>query len=142
MLIKLDAVSIFENLNFKTMASFTQLETWKQARKIRLLISEIAKLFPSEEKFRLADQLIRCSRSIGNNIAEGHGRFHYQDNIRFCIIARGSLSETLDHIIVAQDEGFVSEETFANFQEEYDQCLKLLNGYIQFIKRKKNNELE
>ena len=124
------------------MASFTQLETWKQARKIRLLISEIAKLLPSEEKFRLADQLIRCSRSIGNNIAEGHGRFHYQDNIRFCIIARGSLSETLDHIIVAQDEGFIPEETFVNFQQEYDQCLKLLNGYIQFIKRKKNNELE
>ncbi|HTK20861.1 MAG TPA: four helix bundle protein [Mucilaginibacter sp.] len=124
------------------MASFTQLETWKQARKIRLLVSEIAKILPSEEKFRLTDQLIRCSRSISANIAEGHGRFHYQDNIRFCIIARGSLSETLDHIIVAQDEGFISEETCINFQREYDQCLKLLNGYIQFIKRKKNNEME
>lgn len=124
------------------MASFTQLETWKQARKIRLLISELVKQLPSEEKFRLTDQLIRCSRSIGNNIAEGHGRFHYQDNIRFCIIARGSLSETLDHMIVAQDEGFITVETFNSFQEEYNQCLKLLNGYIQFIKRKKNNELE
>jgi len=124
------------------MASFTQLETWKQARKIRLLVSEVVKKLPSEEKFRLADQIIRCSRSIGNNIAEGHGRFHYQDNIRFCIIARGSLSETLDHMIIAQDEGFITAETFKSFQEEYDQCLKLLNGYIQFIKRKKNNELE
>ena len=71
------------------MASFTELETWKQARKIRMIMSNMVKNFPSEEKFRLADQLIRCSRSIGNNIAEGHGRFHYQDNIRFCIIARG-----------------------------------------------------
>jgi len=124
------------------MASFTELETWKQARKIRMLVSELVKRFPSEEKFRLTDQIIRCSRSIGNNIAEGHGRFHYQDNIRFCIIARGSLSETLDHFIVAKDENYIREDVFDNFQKEYDQCLKLLNGYIQFIKRKKNNELE
>lgn len=124
------------------MASFTELETWKQARKIRIHIADITKSFPSEEKFRLTDQLIRCSRSIGNNIAEGHGRFHYQDNIRFCIIARGSLSETLDQMIIARDENMISEEVFNSFQAEYEQCLKLLNGYIQFIKRKKNNELE
>ncbi|MGZ3928330.1 MAG: four helix bundle protein, partial [Mucilaginibacter sp.] len=55
------------------MAAFTELETWKQARKIRIFVSEISKKFPSEEKFRLTDQIIRCSRSIGNNIAEGHG---------------------------------------------------------------------
>ena len=124
------------------MASFTELETWKQARKIRNIVSALVKKFPSEEKFRLTDQIIRCSRSIGNNIAEGHGRFHYQDNIRFCIIARGSLSETLDHMIVALDEELITEEFLKSFQEEYDQCLKLLNGYIQFIKRKKNNELD
>ena len=124
------------------MASFTELETWKQARKIRMIVSNMVKNFPSEEKFRLADQLIRCSRSIGNNIAEGHGRFHYQDNIRFCIIARGSLSETLDHIIIAKDENIISGDAFVSFQSQYEQCLKLLNGYIQFIKRKKNNELE
>jgi len=124
------------------MASFTELETWKQARKIRIMVSTIVKSLPSEEKFRLSDQVLRCSRSITNNIAEGHGRFHYQDNIRFCIIARGSLSETLDHMIIAKDEGMITDETFNSFQSSYDQCFKLLNGYIQFIKKKKNNELE
>ncbi|HEY4325498.1 MAG TPA: four helix bundle protein [Mucilaginibacter sp.] len=123
------------------MASFTELETWKQARKIRVFISKLTKRFPAEEKYRLTDQLVRCSRSIGNNIAEGHGRFHYQENIRFCIIARGSLSETLDHLIVALDENYITDETFKLFETEYDYCLKLLNGYIQFIKRKKNDEL-
>lgn len=123
------------------MASFTELETWKQARKIRLNISDIVKKFPPEEKFRLTDQIIRCSRSIGNNIAEGHGRFHFQDNIRFCVIARGSLSETLDHMIIARDENYVNDELFKSFQNDYDQCLKLLHGYIHFIKKKKNDEL-
>ncbi len=96
-----------------------------------------SELFPAEEKFRLLDQLIRASRSIGNNIAEGHGRYHYQDNIRFCVIARGSLSETLDHLMIALDEQFITEGKLQQFQVEYDSCLKLLNGYIQYLKRKK-----
>jgi four helix bundle protein len=109
--------------------------------KIRMSISDLVKSFPNEEKFRLTDQIIRCSRSIGNNIAEGHGRFHFQDNIRFCIIARGSLSETLDHMIIARDENYIDDAVFKSFQNDYDQCLKLLNGYISFIKKKKNDEL-
>jgi len=119
------------------MASFTDLETWKQARKIRLLIAEIIKSFPIEEKYRLTDQIIRSSRSIGNNIAEGHGRFHYQDNIRFCVMARGSLSETLDHLLIAVDEQIIKEDVLNAFQTEYESCLKLLNGYIQYLKSKK-----
>jgi four helix bundle protein len=123
------------------MASFTELEVWKQSRKIRNWITELVKKFPGEEKYRLTDQIIRSSRSIGNNLAEGHGRFHYQDNIRFCIMARGSLSETLDHLIVALDDKLISEEDLQTFQLEYDSCLRLLNGYIQYLKKKKVDEL-
>jgi four helix bundle protein len=111
------------------------------SEKIRNWVSDLTKKFPSEEKYRLTDQVIRSSRSIGNNIAEGHGRFHYQDNIRFCIMARGSLSETLDHLMIALDEKIITEETILSFQTEYDSCLRLLNGYIQYLKNKKNDEL-
>jgi len=119
------------------MASFTDLETWKQARKIRNIISGLVKGFPVEEKYRLTDQVVRSSRSIGNNLAEGHGRFHYQDNIRFCIMARGSLTETLDHLIIALDEQIITNEMLLTFQAEYDSCLRLINGYIQYLKSKK-----
>ena len=122
------------------MASFTELEVWKQSRKIRNWIAELVKSFPAEEKFRLTDQIIRSSRSIGNNLAEGHGRFHYQDNVRFCILARGSLSETLDHMIIAYDDKIISEETLQQFKIEYDSCLKILNGYIQYLKKKKSED--
>ena len=116
----------------QTMASFTELETWKQARKIRNWVSALTKSFPTEEKYRLTDQVTRSSRSIGNNIAERHGRFHYQDNIRFCVLARGSLSETLDHMIIAVDEKIINEEVLKIFEAEYESCLKLLNGYIAY----------
>jgi len=123
------------------MASFTDLEVWKQSKKIRMFISEIVKSFPVEEKYRLTDQITRSSRSIGNNLAEGHGRFHYQDNIRFCIMARGSLSETFDHVLVAYEEKIITDEIFQSFQTEYESCLRLLNGYIQYLKKKKHDEL-
>lgn len=85
------------------MNSFRDLETWKQAREFRNLIVEIVKGFPSEEKYMLINQSIRSSRSITANIAEGFGRYHHQENIQFCRMAKGSLSETLDHMICALD---------------------------------------
>ena len=95
------------------------------------------KTFPIEEKYRLTDQLIRSSRSITANIAEGHGRYHYQENIQFCRQARGSLIETLEHLICALDEKFISENQLNNYRKAYEQCLKLLNGYILYLKKQK-----
>ena len=119
------------------MASFIKLDVWKKSREIRNYISNLVKSFPVEEKYRLNDQIIRSSRSIGNNIAEGHGRYNYQDNIRFCVIARGSLSETLDHMLIALDEGIINDETFQTYQIDHEICLKLINGYILYLKNKK-----
>lgn len=93
--------------------------------------------FPSEERFRLTDQMIRCSRSITNNIAEGFGRFHYQENAQFCRQSRGSLSELIDHLLIAFDEKFISAEELEKFRAEITECLTLLNGYINYLMKKK-----
>ena len=92
--------------------SFTDLDVYKECRKFRKRVSKIAKThFPKEEKFLLTAQILDSSRSITANIAEGHGRFYYQDNVRFCRISRGSLEETLDHLITAFDEQYINSET-------------------------------
>ncbi|MCY7293042.1 MAG: four helix bundle protein [Ferruginibacter sp.] len=83
--------------------SFTDLDVWKCARKLKIRIWKLVKFFPLEEKYRLTDQLIRSSRSICSVIAEGHGKFTYKDKINYCVIGRGSLSETWNHIIDAFD---------------------------------------
>lgn len=92
------------------MDSFESLEVWKKCRQFRIEISELLKVFPDEEKYRLIDQLKRSTRSITANIAEGHGRFHYLDNLKFCRNARGSLNEVLDHLICACDERIINIE--------------------------------
>ncbi|VBB43482.1 conserved hypothetical protein [uncultured Paludibacter sp.] len=121
------------------MASgFEDLEVWKECRKYRISISKIVKTFPNEEKYRLTDQIIRSSRSITANIAEGDGRFHYQENTQFCRQARGSLKETLDHLICAFDEEYISENQINEFRTQYEICLRLLNGYISFLQKRKN----
>jgi len=119
--------------------NFESLDVWKECRLLRKQISNTVKTFPVVEKFRLTDQLIRASRSVTANIAEGHGRYHFQENTQFCRQGRGSLTETLDHLICAFDEEYINENQLNEFRIQYEKCLKLLNGYIGFLQKQKNS---
>lgn len=123
-----------------SFSDFTELEVWKKARILRLEVQEVCVSFTDEEKFRLKDQIIRSSRSVTANIAESHGRFHYQESIQFCRIARGSLSETKDHLITALDCGFIDKKRYDGLMVTYVETKRLLNGYINFLRKlKKEN---
>jgi len=117
--------------------SFTELEVWKVSKKFRMNINQLCKTFPKEEKYLLKDQLIRASRSICANIAEGHGRFHYQENIQYCRIARGSAYECLDHLICAKENNYILEGELKTLSTDLTRIFKLLNGYINFLKKQK-----
>jgi four helix bundle protein len=115
--------------------SFTELDVWKKARVLKNELKAIADQFPQEEKYRLIDQLIRSSRSINSNIAEGQGRFTYKDQLHFCIQARGSLSETRSHLIDAFDCRYINEDQLNYFKNQIDEVGRLLNGYITFLRK-------
>ncbi len=66
-------------INEKPHQSFSELEVGKKARHLSKRIFELIRAFPNEEKYRLADQLIRASRSVNSNISEGHGRYTFKD---------------------------------------------------------------
>lgn len=125
-------------MNDRPHQSFTELEVWKKVRILKNEITELSKTFPAEEKFRLADQLIRAVRSINANIAEGHGRFTYKDQIHFCIQARGSLSETLNHLIDAFDCKYISSVALQGFKTKIDEIERMLNGYITYLRKNIN----
>ena len=119
------------------MKNFEDLESWKLSRVLRNEIAILVKTFPPEEKYKLSDQIIRASRSVTANIAEGYGRFHYQENIQFCRHSRGSLNEVLDHLICAYDCKYISESELNNYREKISSILKVLNGYINYLKNRK-----
>jgi four helix bundle protein len=121
------------------MASFTELEVRKKSRILRNTVTELVKSFPIEEKYRLTDQIIRSSRSIGNNIAEGHSRFHYLDASKFLINARGSAGETVDHLIIAFDNNYIDNQTLENLKRDREECMKMINGYISYLRKQANN---
>src|ERR1700744_3583227 len=122
------------------MKAFTDMEVWQKSRLLRQNISELTKSFPAEEKYRLSDQIIRSSRSIGNNIAEGHGRFHYADAAKFLINARGSAAETIDHLIIALDNNFIDDTVFESFKNDCEKCMRMINGYINFLRKQSENK--
>ena|SRR6266542_1883795 len=115
--------------------SFTELEVWKKERVLKNEFKKLTDSFPPEEKYRLVDQIIRSSRSINANISEGHGRFTYKDQLHFCIQARGSLSETHNHLIDALDCKSISQEQLDHFKLMIEEVGRLLNGYITFLRK-------
>jgi len=67
------------------------------------------------------------------------GRYHYQENIQFCRQSRGSLEESLDHLITAFDEEYINLDQLTQMRSQYELCLRLLNGYISYLMKRKQN---
>jgi four helix bundle protein len=122
------------NSNF----GFEELELWKKARDFKKDVRKLAKQFPPEERYRLTDQITRSSRSINALVTEGHGRFTYPDQIHYCIQARGSLTETINHLIDAFDEEYISEEILVSFKQKGKEVERLLDGYLIFLRKKRD----
>ena len=116
---------------------YKELECYIQARLLRIFISELVKKFPLHEKFQLTSQLIRSSRSVTCNIAEGYGRYTFTDTRHFFIIARGSVVETMEHLIIAYDEKYITEDEQKTGEQKCELVFKLINGYIAYLDRSK-----
>lgn len=120
--------------------NFEKLECWKKCNELKIFLrQQVLPDFPKTERFELYSQLLRSSRSATANIAEGWGRYHYKENIKFLLNARGSVAEILDHSLEAYSWNYISAETLQKIREKTDSCIRLLNGYIRYL-RKQNVE--
>lgn len=117
--------------------SFENLEVYKLAREYRKKMYKLTNKLPEKEKYNLASQIRSAARSLTNNIAEGHGRFHYQENIQFLRQSRGSLEELIDDLNICIDEKYFEQNYLDDLKEEGYELLKKVNGYISYLKQKK-----
>lgn len=121
-----------------TVMNLDRLEVWRLARDFAVTIyKKVVPLLPAGEKYNLADQLKRAAASIPANLAEGHGRFYFQDNVRFCYIARGSLTEVQSHLSLARELGLISPELYAAVTDDADAVARSINGWIAYLKKAK-----
>ncbi len=119
------------------------LQVWQKAMNFALRVQrEILSSFPPEEKWAMSAQLRRAAQSIPANTAEGYGRYYYQETVRFCYIARGSLEEAYTYIKLADQLGYISENIYQSLNNEIVDLRRLINGYIAYLKKNKRGENE
>ncbi len=126
-----------------TVMNLEKFKMWVNARDFAIAIyKEALPCLPASEKYNLADQLRRAASSVPANIAEGHGRYHFLDNVRFCYYARGSLTEVQSHLSLALGLGYLPEEVFQRLTLRAESLARQLNAYIAYLKQTRPGEKE
>src|SRR5262245_62322685 len=95
----------------------------------------LVKCLPGTEKFGLASQIRRAAVSLTNNIAEGHGRYHYLDQIKFTLHSRGSLEELMDDLNICEDEQYLPVGQIASLKEDGWRIRQLIDGYVRYLRQ-------
>ncbi len=111
--------------------SFTDLNVWKEGHKLVIMVYKITKSFPKEETYSLIDQMRRAAASITANIAEGFGRQTYKEKVQFYYMAKGSLSELKNFILIAKDIGYLSVDQLRQLVEQANIADQILQGFIR-----------
>jgi len=121
----------------KRYRTFEDLEAYQIAREFRKTMYGVNRRLPPFEKFELGSQVRRAAVSLTNNIAEGHGRFHYLEQIKFCLNARGSLEELLDDLNICADESYLPAAEIGPLKEQGWRVHRVLNGYMRWLRERK-----
>jgi four helix bundle protein len=122
-----------------TSSGLERLKVWVEARDLAVEVYRvIIPCLPAEEKWGLSSQLRRSAASVPANIAEGYGRYYYQANVQYCYNARGSLEETISHIMLASNLGYITEDVSRSIIARADTLVILINGYIAYLRKSKN----
>jgi len=128
------------------MSDFRKYRVYQRAYALQLDIQTVANAFPTHEKYALTSQLVRAIRTVPATIAEGSGRLTEPDRRNFCITARASLNEVLNHLDLARDLGYISVEIHDKLEQEVMAVRAMLNGLIRkmtdSIDAKKCNEMQ
>lgn len=120
------------------ITSFCDLEVWKRSHLLTLEIYKITREFPKEELYGITSQIRRAASSVGANIAEGFGRYHFGDKIKFYYNARGSLSEVQNFLLLSKDLGYIEGIICNELFEKYNEVNKKINNLINSTENRKS----
>ncbi|MFN2502398.1 MAG: four helix bundle protein [Pyrinomonadaceae bacterium] len=113
--------------------SFEDLDAWKIAREITREVYALARRGDFSRDFGLRDQICRSAVSIMSNIAEGFERDGTREFINFLSIAKGSAGETRSLLIVASDQGYISEAEFRTLADRLTENGRVIAGLSKYL---------
>ncbi|MCL4258412.1 MAG: four helix bundle protein [Anaerolineales bacterium] len=126
-----------------THKGLESLLAWKKSMLLAMRVyKEVIPFLPKEEKWAMASQIRRATASVPANIAEGYGRFYYQEGVRFCYIARGSLEEVRTYLTLSRDLNYLDSEVCASLLSDIEEMRKILGGYVAYLKKSKPGQHE
>lgn len=115
--------------------SFEDLEVWQLGKELTVMAYKLTESFPDREVYGLANQIRRAAVSIPANVAEGFGRYHYMDRVKFFLNARGSLNELKSHLLIAVDLGFLDDGRHQPALELIQTLSIKLNNFISATRK-------
>ena len=128
---------LYEEQNEQPFRTFEDLEVYKKARQFRKSMYGVTRKLPDFEKYELSSQIRRASVSLTNNIAEGHGRYHYLEQLKFLFQARGSLQELIDDLNVCEDEQYLAKSEVFDLKDQAKEVQRLISGYARYLRDRK-----
>lgn len=111
--------------------SLEKLEAYKLAKELSGIAWKIYESLEWQIKKTLGDQFIESTDSVGANIAEGYGRFHYLDKVKFYYNARGSLLESRHWLELMTERKLVGKGASLKYLKIYGDLRLILNGLIK-----------
>jgi four helix bundle protein len=120
-----------------TIERFEDIEAWKRARELTRKIYGCSRAGAFSRDFALKDQMRRAAVSAMSNIAEGFERDGTQEFIHFLSVAKGSSGEVRSQLYVALDEGYITQDQFADLYNDAAAVGKMAAGFIEYLQRTK-----
>ena len=114
--------------------NFTDLTCWKVAHDLAVTIYVVTKKYPKEELFGITSQMRRAAVSVGSNIAEGFSRQSVKEKVQFYAIAKGSLTELENQILLSRDVQLLSASDFLMLEAKIRDTNKLITGLIKYLR--------
>lgn len=110
------------------ITSFTDLVAWQKAHAFVVKIYKMLKDFPAHEQYGLSNQMRRSAVSITSNIAEGFSHSSKKEKVQFYAIAKGSLTELQNQLLLARDVEYIASTGFAELANQSAEVGKLISG--------------
>jgi four helix bundle protein len=111
----------------KTYMDVEDLEVYQRLCSLHIEICDLSHIWPAEEKYELGSQIRRSSNSSPAQIAEKNDDRHVRNKIEGVNRSRGEAAETIHHLFIAKNKGYITLEVYESFRAKYKECIRMLN---------------